>query len=366
MNVRDRLESAEFYNRRYGTFTTKLIWPIVVFIVILAVFLCFTKKEITVKSIGQIVPKTTLTTIQSPSNAAIIENNLKENKVVHSGETLLVFNNQETSINQDNNQQKYNRNLNRLQLLKTYQQSVEQGKSFFQTNDEYGYADQFSDYQSQLNDLDLSNQESIDQINQSDIEQTEKNKKIDQTNQSTNQKKTSLKSKALASIHQEVQSLNDSGIDLKTNQDLLNNTANSSMVKAPITGILHLKSASSKSQYLASGTEVAEIYPELKEKPSLLIQFAVPANQLNELKLNQKIKFQANQNGPKPLLLDGQINQIDEAPTETQQGSVYRVTAQLSLKKIDYDQIRYGLEGKVSVITGKKTWMNYLKDSIFK
>lgn len=127
----NQLESAEFYQRRYGTFTTKLIWPIVMAIIVIFLFLCFTKKEITVKSIGQIIPQTTLTTIQSSNNSAIIENDLKENKVVHQGDTLIVFNDKDTSINQNNNQQKINRTNSRLQTLNTYKQSVEQGKKSF-------------------------------------------------------------------------------------------------------------------------------------------------------------------------------------------------------------------------------------------
>ncbi|GIC69430.1 hypothetical protein [Fructobacillus tropaeoli] len=253
----NQLESAEFYQRRYGTFTTKLIWPIVMAIILIFVFLCFTKKEITVKSIGQIIPQTTLTTIQSANNSAIIENDLKENKVVHQGDTLIVFNDKDTSINQNNNQQKINRTNSRLQALNTYKQSVEQGKNLFTTNDEYGYSDQYTDYQSQLDDINLSNQENIDDVNQSDTEQKNKDKKISQSNQSANQKKQSLKSKTLTSINQEIQNLNDSQIDLKSNQESLTNTANHAMIKSPTDGVIHLRDATEKSQYLPSGTHLS-------------------------------------------------------------------------------------------------------------
>lgn len=61
-------------------------------------------------------------------------------------------------------------------------------KNLFTTNDEYGYSDQYTDYQSQLDDINLSNQENIDDVNQSDTEQKNKDKKISQSNQSANQK----------------------------------------------------------------------------------------------------------------------------------------------------------------------------------
>ncbi|GIC69431.1 hypothetical protein [Fructobacillus tropaeoli] len=86
---------------------------------------------------------------------------------------------------------------------------------------------------------------------------------------------------------------------------------------------------------------------------------------MNNLKDDQKIRFQANQTGPKPFLLNGVIEHIDDAPIETKQGNVYLIRAKMALKNADYDQIRYGLEGKVSVITGKKTWINYIKSLIF-
>ncbi|CAK1230072.1 HlyD family efflux transporter periplasmic adaptor subunit [Fructobacillus fructosus] len=360
----NQLESAEFYNRRYGTFTTKLIWPIMIAVLLTVLFLCFTKKEITVKAVGQIIPQSTLTTIQSANNSVITQNNLKENKVVHRGETLVVFNNQDTTISQINNQQKIDRTNRHLQALNTFKKSVEQGKNLFTTNDDYGYSDYLTDYQSQLDNLNRSNQEGIDEINQSDAEQKNKEKKINQSQQEANQKIQSLKAKTLASINQEIQSLKDSKLDLNSNQISLVNAANNAVLKAPTDGVQHSKGATTNSQYLPSGTEIAEIYPVLNEQTKLEVSFVVPANQINSLKINQKIRFHANQSGPKPLLLNGTINQIDEAPTNTKQGNVYTIRARLMPTQSELEEIRYGVEGTVSIITGKKTWLNYLRELI--
>lgn len=57
---------------------------------------------------------------------------------------------------------------------------------------------------------------------------------------------------------------------------------------------------------------------------------------------------------------------IDSAATKTKEGNVYQITAMLNPKIQDYEQIKYGLSGNVSVIKGKKTWVNYIKDMIFK
>lgn len=257
----NQLESTEYYHRRYRTYTTRIIWPIILLIIMFILFLCFAKKEITVKTIGQISPKDLLITLQSSNDAEILINRLKENKVVHKGETLLVFNDQE-----------------RL---------MEQRKG--------------------------------------------------QLNRDANQQEQTLKLKSLERY---------------------------ATVKAPADGVLHLKNANEKARYLPKGSIIAEIYPELANKTKLDVSFAVPAQQMNNLKVKQKIRFYLEQTGPKPSILNGIIREIDFAPTKVNQKNIYLVRAELKLKKADYDKLRYGLEGKVSVITGRKTWLNYIKDLI--
>ncbi|GFH42555.1 hypothetical protein Hs30E_11060 [Lactococcus hodotermopsidis] len=84
-------ESAEFYKRRYGNFSVYLILPTFLLFTFLIVFSLFAKREITIKSVGEIVPAHRIAKIQSTSDNKIIENHLTNNVYVEKGQTLLAY-----------------------------------------------------------------------------------------------------------------------------------------------------------------------------------------------------------------------------------------------------------------------------------
>ena len=85
------LESAEFYNRRYSSFSVRVILPTFFLLIFVVLFSLFAKKEITITSGASIEPSKILANIQSTSNNAIVTNNLKENKVVKKGDLLVQY-----------------------------------------------------------------------------------------------------------------------------------------------------------------------------------------------------------------------------------------------------------------------------------
>ena len=85
------LESAEFYERRYRNFATLIIIPIFLLFVFLVVFSIFGKRELTVKSAGQIVPRKVLSVVQSTSSNPIELNKLVEGRHVKQGDVLLTY-----------------------------------------------------------------------------------------------------------------------------------------------------------------------------------------------------------------------------------------------------------------------------------
>ncbi|MBM7616933.1 multidrug efflux pump subunit AcrA (membrane-fusion protein) [Weissella uvarum] len=361
----NQFESSEFYNRRYGTFTTKLIWPIVVGLILLVLFMCFTKKEIVVKSVGSIEPAKTLAVIQSPSNNPITKNNLKEGKQVQKGDVLVEFDNRDTKNDETVNNAKINKTDAKLASLNTFKQSVQTNQDLFNGNDDYGYADQFHDYQAQLADLQNSSAQNNADISSSDNNTRTKNNNLYRANQSLNNKENSLKAKTLADINNEISNLQDNKVELTGQSKNIDTDMLNQELLSPTTGTLHVPNNKTETKYLQSGSEIAEIYPNLNSHTKLTATFYIPTNKMNGIKTGQKIRFKANQDGPKPLLITGKIIKIDSAETNTKDGSAYQVTATLNPKKTDYKQIHYGLSGNLSVITGKKTWFNYVKDLIF-
>ncbi|MBS9334468.1 HlyD family efflux transporter periplasmic adaptor subunit [Fructobacillus sp. M1-13] len=359
-------ESVEFYHRRYGNFSNWVIWPIISLLGCLVLFLCFTKKEITIQAIGQVAPKEGKRTILSPSNSKIVVNHLKENKLVHRGDVLLRFDHAEREISSVNNQEKIKRNDEHLGLLRMYQASVESGQNRFGTQDAFGLYNQYQAYRSQIEELTLEEENGLNQISYSLDETKEKELQRQHLSRDTQQKREGLKNKTIASIKQEIQSLSDNQLDLKSNHASDQQAEELETLRAPTDGRLHLRNDDLSLTTIPAGTEMADIYPDLKTGTIVDVQFTIPAKEVKQLKIGQKVRFYANQSGPKALLLRGKVRQIDQAPIKTKEGNVYLAKAELVLSTRDYDQIRYGLEGRVSIITGKMTWMNDLRKLVFK
>lgn len=102
MNMDKQLfESSEFYNRRYGNFSTMVIFPVFLLTLLLVGFCLLGKREMVIRTIGEIQPIRIISEIQSTSENKIIENNLKENKLVQVDDILVRY--KDESINEQLN-----------------------------------------------------------------------------------------------------------------------------------------------------------------------------------------------------------------------------------------------------------------------
>lgn len=85
------LESAEFYNRRYHNFSSRVIVPMSLLLVFLLGFATFAEKEMSLSTRATVEPSRILANIQSTSNNRILVNHLEENKLVKKGELLVQY-----------------------------------------------------------------------------------------------------------------------------------------------------------------------------------------------------------------------------------------------------------------------------------
>lgn len=446
------LESGEFYKRRYRNFSTLIIVPVFLLVIFVILFSLFAKRELTVKSNGQLIPAKILSTIQSTSNSAIDTNYLVENKSVKTGDTLVTFKNSQEKISSQLLDQQINTAKERLGSLDQYKNSISQGSSQFQGPDKFGYDSLFSGYIAQINTLDhdfnqknsdkstadqqaetqtnllkqsqaksqtqLTNyQQILDSINnntkptnnpyqyiydnynaQLQTTQTTEEKlqikqaatsnlqqQIDQlkstatgidnqiasitksgplSKDSTLDRISDLKQQQLASAQQEISKQQQELEELKAKKQANQEDYQDTMIKSPETGLLHLETAPTKTKYFPKGETIAQIYPKLDSNTNLHVTYYIPTENITGIKVNQKIRFIVSQNVTKPLVLDGKIIKIGTAPINNKQGSFYVCEASLTISKTDYPKIKYGLTGRVTTITGSKTWFNYYKDIV--
>lgn len=181
---------------------------------------------------------------------------------------------------------------------------------------------------------------------------------------STLDKIADLKQQQLATIQKEINDQQQSLDGLKSKQSSVNEDYQDTVIKAPEDGILHLATDKTKIKYLPKGTIIAHIYPKLNRKTVLNVEYYVSASNIIGLKQGQQIRFVANQNTTKPLTLTGTIKTISSAPITSKEGSFYKCVAGTNVNVREREQIKYGLDGRVTIIKGSKTWFNYYKDIV--
>lgn len=179
---------------------------------------------------------------------------------------------------------------------------------------------------------------------------------------STLDKIADLKQQQLASAQKEINDQQQSLAELKSKQLSINEDYQNTVIKSPENGILHLATDKTKIKYLPKGTNIAQIYPKLTQKTALNVAYYVPASNIIGLKKGQEIRFLANQNVTKPLTLKGKIKAISSAPITNKEGSFYKLVADINANKTEREQIKYGINGRITTIKGTKTWFNYYKD----
>ncbi len=173
-----------------------------------------------------------------------------------------------------------------------------------------------------------------------------------------------LKTQALTAANKELTDINSALTEIGGKISLQKQANQYNAIFAEKEGILHVLPNVLENKTFQVGTPLAQIYPALKAKSQVYLTSYIPSTQIAGIKLGQKVRFTIQQNLPKPEILTGTIKQIDSAPTTLKEGNGYKVSALVTLNKRDLSYIRYGLEGKLVVVTGQKTYFNYYLDKI--
>lgn len=179
---------------------------------------------------------------------------------------------------------------------------------------------------------------------------------------SQKEKEKQNKELSLATTKQKITELTDTQQKNELALKTINEQITQSILKAPITGTVHLNDTVKNQLEIPKGTTLAEIYP--KPKNSFLTFTAlIPANESMRIKVGMTVHFKLDKKGVATKIIDGTLNEISENSTTTEQGTFYTIKGILNAPK-DFTN-RYGLTGELSLIIGKKTYWQQLKDILF-
>lgn len=375
------LESSEFYSARFRNFSTMIIIPFTILLLAVVIFSFFGKKEITIQGAGTLEALGNNPVIQSTVNSPIEKNYLKEGKYVKKGDTLLVYNNvsiQDKGKLYNSQKEILDRQLAALNLLK---QGVQDNHDSFGEDDEFGYRNDLKSYLQQRNtylteNTMIQDKSKNDKAKQSSINNELKKQGASSTSiaefdsskyniEINNQKMSDLQSSKLSSIDQEIIKIKQNISELNANIDENNNTNREYKLKAVRDGILHINDEYSESHYISAGANLAQILPILKNQKTLKVKAYISTADISSIKVGQKVRFKVTRNVPKPIILTGKIYKISISPVEIGKENYYQIEAKTDIENTNKDLLKYGMQGRMVVITGKTTFFEYYKNKLF-
>ena len=297
----DFLESAEFYNRRYHNFSSRVIFPMSLLVVFTFGFAMFAEKEISLSSKATVEPSRIIANIQSTSNRRMVVNYLEENKQVQRGDLLVQY--QEVGdVIQDE------ANVNQLESFRNHQSKTSNLKnSTTQPN------------------IGLFSQNSSTVQEQIALEQDDLEREIGKKNQ------TSLLEKGT--------------------------------IRAQEDGVLYLNPERNQSAVVTEGTLLAKLYPLLDREGKTKLTAYLSSKDIVRIKIGDSVRFTTTNDANGQVRLISTITSIDTIATRTDQGNFFKIEAETKITQEQAEKLRYGLEGRLQIITGKKSYLrNYLDD----
>ena len=294
------LESAEFYNRRYHNFSSRVIFPMSLLVVFTFGFAMFAEKEISLSSKATVEPSRIIANIQSTSNRRMVVNYLEENKQVQRGDLLVQY--QEVGdVIQDE------ANVNQLESFRNHQsKTINLKNSTTQPN------------------IGLFSQNSSTVQEQIALEQDDLEREIGKKNQ------TSLLEKGT--------------------------------IRAQEDGVLYLNPERNQSAVVTEGTLLAKLYPLLDREGKTKLTAYLSSKDIVRIKIGDSVRFTTTNGANGQVRLVSTITSIDTIATRTDQGNFFKIEAETKITQEQAEKLRYGLEGRLQIITGKKSYLRYYLD----
>ena len=294
------LESAEFYNRRYHNFSSRVIFPMSLLVVFTFGFAMFAEKEISLSSKATVEPSRIIANIQSTSNRRMVVNYLEENKQVQRGDLLVQYQEVGDVI-------QYEANVNQLESFRNHQSKTSNLKnSTTQPN------------------IGLFSQNSSTVQEQIALEQDDLEREIGKKNQ------TSLLEKGT--------------------------------IRAQEDGVLYLNPERNQSAIVTEGTLLAKLYPLLDREGKTKLTAYLSSKDIVGIKIGDSVRFTTTNGANGQVRLVSTITSIDTIATRTDQGNFFKIEAETKITQEQAEKLRYGLEGHLQIIIGKKSYLRYYLD----
>ena len=176
----------------------------------------------------------------------------------------------------------------------------------------------------------------------------------------------SLKSQQLAKVGQELTLLDQKILEAESGKKIQGNLLDKGKITATEDGVLHLNPEHSRSTIIPEGTILAHLFPQLARERKAKLTAYISSKEVADLKHGNEVRFTTVTDANKQLVLTSKITNIDTSATQTEKGNFFKLEAETDLSAEQAEKIRYGLEGRLTMIRGKKSFLRYYLDRFLK
>ena len=176
----------------------------------------------------------------------------------------------------------------------------------------------------------------------------------------------SLKSQQLAKVGQELTLLDQKILEAESGKKIQGNLLEKEKITATEDGVLHLNPEHSRSTIIPEGTILAHLFPQLARERKAKLTAYISSKEVADLKHGNEVRFTTVTDANKQLVLTSKITNIDTSATQTEKGNFFKLEAETDLNAEQAEKLRYGLEGRLTMITGRKSFLRYYLDRFLK
>ena len=107
--------------------------------------------------------------------------------------------------------------------------------------------------------------------------------------------------------------------------------------------------------------DAVNLMPMIAAKKKVKIITYVPSNKVSTIKKGQKINFSVSTGDGLTNRLTGRVKEIGVYPVNVNKQSGYEI---ISTAKINDENVKYGMQGNSTIVTGSSTYFEYFLDKV--
>ncbi|WP_017795744.1 HlyD family efflux transporter periplasmic adaptor subunit [Oceanobacillus kimchii] len=348
---------SEIYKKKYSKTGLIIIYPFLIFIVVLLLFLFLADKEVYIEVPSSVNTYSSSTDIKSKVEGVVQSINVKNGDYVEAGDIIMEIDSQETKEEIKNIEQEIDRLNIEKSNIDNFKKSVVE-KSNYLSEDNIEFQIMYNNYIIQTEKITLENRiltHKIEEVsNESIVEEYRLQQEIN------NKSQQELKYQLLIDSFQKEKNIIEKIDESLNTLSELESRRNNMILKSDDSGYVQFNNQVSIGSQIMAGDDLYTI--TTNDKSELYIQGLVSTDKISALNKGQKANFSIQNSIDKETnIVESEIINIGKTPVTTEEGNYYIIETDI----IENDNLTLGMTGNLNIITDTVTYLDYFWNKLF-